>query len=91
MTRGLGYWGSRCPSGNMVRDALSTDEFTVLPYPFQRGPTVGKGVDALAATHVVPPLPDILVAVGESVGALAVLLVVLILPDVLIALELVIC
>ena len=47
--------------------------------------------DALAATHVVPPLPDILVAVGESVGALAVLLVVLILPDVLIALELVIC
>ena len=75
----------------MVRDALSTNEFTVLPYPFQRGPTVGKGVGALAGELAVPELPDILIAVGMSVGALAVMLAVPPLPDILIPLKLVIC
>ena len=83
MTRGLGYRGSGCPSGDMVRDALRTDEFIVLPFALQRGPTVGKGAGALAVTLTVPPLPNILFTVGESDSALAVELTVPVLPNIL--------
>ena len=69
----------------MVRNTLSTDEFVVLPYPFQRGPAVCVDEDTLAVILVIPDLPDILVAVGESVGALAVRLIVPPLPDILVA------
>jgi hypothetical protein len=69
----------------MVRDTLRTDKFLILPYPFLRGPTVGKGVDALAVRPAVPELPDILVATGIGKDSLAVIFTIPKLPDVLVA------
>ena len=72
----------------MVWDALRKDEFTFLPYPFQRRPTVRKSFDALAVGLPVLELPDVLVTVSMDISALAGALTVLVLPDVLIPLKL---
>ena len=79
------WWRREGSSSNVVRNALSTDEFIFLPYPFPKGPTVGKGVDALAVEPAVPELPDIPIAVGKGVSALTVKLTKPELTDILIA------
>ena len=64
MTGGLRYKGDRRPSGNMVRDALSTDEPATFPNTLLWGPTVCVGAYTLAMRLALTELPDVLVAVG---------------------------